>query len=74
MNSHVFAWGFIIGMLESKSFCCLELLPRNLYGKCIGGIQGKASAQAVGLKLLIRIPREPFGKEQMSDLPICCDN
>lgn len=74
MNSHVVAWGSIIGVLDSKHFSCLRSLPRNHYEHCIGGIQSQASEQAVELKPLIRISREPFGKEQTCDLPVSCDN
>lgn len=68
VNSHVVAQGFIIGLVESKGFSCLRSFLRNIDKSCIGGIQSKPSVQAVGLKLLIRILREPFGKKQIYNL------
>ena len=63
VNSHVVAWGLITGMVESRGFSFLRSFPRNLGKSCIGSIHSKLRAQAVGLKLLIRIQRQPFGKK-----------
>lgn len=58
MNNHIVAWWFIIGALDSKHFFCLRSHPQNCDENSVGGIQSKATAQAVGLKPLVRIPRE----------------
>lgn len=63
LNSHVVAWGLITGMVESRGFSLLRSFPRTLGKSCTGSIHSKPRAQAVGLKLLIRIPRQPFGKK-----------
>ena len=64
VNSHVVAWGVIIGLVESKGFSCLRSFLRNIDKSCIGGIQSKPSMQAIGLKLLIRILRGPLEKSK----------